>query len=81
MSPCEPYPRGKQEFAGAIDDLIAQIEMERRSRPPTNVTYDTWGGEEDEAQRQPGCLGVDHATAPSGNLAAVSVGPTRVQEL
>jgi hypothetical protein len=56
MSRRTPHQRGKLEFAGAIDDLIAQIELERArggrpaaenpsSQPrgfPATVTYDTW---------------------------------------
>jgi hypothetical protein len=42
MSNRTPHQRGKLELAGAIDDLIAQIERERRNRPPAAVTYDTW---------------------------------------
>jgi hypothetical protein len=57
MSTRTPHQRGKLELARAIDDLIAQIERERRNRPPAAVTYDTWGAavrSASEGERQGG---------------------------
>jgi hypothetical protein len=42
MSAHTPHQRGKSELAGAIDDLVAQIEREREGVSPSRVTYDTW---------------------------------------
>jgi len=44
MSAREAHPRGKLEFAGAIDDLIAQIEMERQNRPAGVIWMHRHGG-------------------------------------
>jgi hypothetical protein len=46
-----PHPRGKLELAGAIDDLIAQIEQERRNRPSTATTYEQWINKQREADK------------------------------
>lgn len=46
MSSRTPHQRGKREFAGAIDDLIAEIEREREGASPSLVTYDAWVAKE-----------------------------------
>ncbi len=42
MSARTPHQRGKLELAGAIADLLAEIERERVGDSPTPVTDDTW---------------------------------------
>ena len=42
MSARTPFQRGKLEMAGAVDDLLAEIERERREGAPREVTFHTW---------------------------------------
>jgi hypothetical protein len=52
MSAQQPHQRGKLEFAGALNDLVAQIEQERVGDTPTPVTYLEWL--QQQASRQDG---------------------------
>ena len=51
MSARTPFQRGKLELAGAIDDLLAEIERERREGSPRKVTFEAWTAEQREVGR------------------------------
>ena len=57
MSARTPFQRGKLEMAGAVDDLLAEIERERREGSPRKVTYHTWA-----IERELGMSDMPHRT-------------------
>jgi hypothetical protein len=52
MSAQQSHQRGKLEFAGALADLVAQIEREREGDTPSRLSYLEWL--QQQASRQDG---------------------------
>ena len=51
MSARTPFQRGKLELAGAIDDLLTEIERERNGGLPRKVTFEAWTAGQREANK------------------------------